>query len=240
MVRPIVLSPTRQAVLEALATQRHPVEPDDVRLGDLVGGRLTGTLHDMRKIGLVEFTESTNAAGRGGHHRGIKRISITDKGRMVLGTAPRSEPNNAANDTLSRAEELAANMMESYKTHATRGSAIIGFGRRVRELPPEEAAVALPDVLDEPEITDEDVEIANSHLSVYPEPASELIIDEDTGPEFPTPVLDDLRRKQEKVQAAAALLEEAGLDDEAIRVLDALRLSEVEQEYLAFAKVCGR
>jgi hypothetical protein len=240
--------------------EHHPVDPDDVqpRLHGIVGGQLTTTLHGLRKIGLVTFAETSSSTSRGGHHQTIKRIEITDKGRTILNQhAPaRVVPLNVlANDarasvdipTYARKTELEEGaILDEFLKDASRPTAALPYGsRRARQLEAEAIeAAALPKPLDivedrTPEQLDADGDTGPVR-EMYARLAAETVTDEETHPEFPTPVLDALRNKQSKVAAAAALLEEAGMDDEAIRILDALHLSPTEVEYLAFAETFGR
>lgn len=254
MPRPVQLTATRQAVLEALVPHQRPVDPDEIDLAKAVGGRVTATLHEMRKIGLLTFTESTHATSKNGHHQGIKHLEITDKGRSVLQLAStaRQLVSSASAHTHTAIERRATpadgqNLLQSFLARPltdgvlTRGNVAATApasglllpderpARKPRLLPPDEAAEAMGTY---PELA------AMEDRAREPEP--EPLIEEETRPEFPTPILDALRAKQAKVQAASALLEEAGLDDEAIRILDALHLSPSEDEYLAFAKSFGR
>jgi hypothetical protein len=256
------LSYVKREILLQLTLQKGPWDLSDFSYGRLGTDHssVVRHLHDLRKAGMVSFLETTNSksAANGHHHVTLRRIEITPSGRKAVNAKPQPNPLQQIVDDVKTApmtDVIGFGVRNPYRSGTNLpGVPTVAPGGPVEHVYPE--AAQLPD---EPEITDEDVEIANSHIGAFPG-AYEQVVDPE--PVVPTideqswPELERLKalaesgidavRKADAYLAAAELLESidafqsaslATLAEDAVREFS---LTRTEAEYLAFAKACGR
>lgn len=232
------ITPAKRVILTRLMDANGgPLGPDDFQgSGGVVGGQLTALLHALKKAGFVTLVESTSTNSGKGHSMAVKRVEITEKGRIVI-----NPPRGTGHAILS--DPVKTEPLTDYLATSTHSDVLLPKVRTTRSDPNGVYVSEVPEPLDIVEDRTDEQLAADGDSYEPDERLAEPEINPDTPVEHETPVwpvLDRLRERQAKVLAASKLLEEAGLDDAALAALDALRYSDLETEYLAFADACQR